>query len=241
MGLKVELINGAYSRMRISGVTSKPTSGDLAVALRRMERMAAAWELTNICTNYNFEDTPDLNSVSNVELGHEDAFETSLAMRLLSDFGKMPAPTLVKDAKGAFSVLLSSTATTNQVAYPNRQPVGSGNSLRRNRFQRYYTGGATAPNTCATNRMIKDDIDIFTEHFDDWLGDTETLVSYTAVSNKPSNLFLSNDSLSGADVTYTIEAKTAGVYVVTIVVTSSLGRVKTEIVYFEIAPTTEGP
>jgi hypothetical protein len=89
--------------------------------------------------------------------------------------------------------------------------------------------------------MIKDDIDIFTEHFDDWLGDTETLVSYTAVSNKPSNLFLSNDSLSGADVIYTIEAKNAGVYVVTIVVTSSLGRVKTEIVYFEIAPTTEGP
>jgi len=234
-GLKVELINAAFSRCRISGLTSLPTPGDQALALRRMENMAAAWEASNICTGYNFEDEPDLNSLHNVERKFWDAFESSLAMRILSDFGKQPAPTLVKDAKGAFAVMLSNTAITDQVPYPTRQPVGSGNSLRTNRFQRYYRGSVQAQNDCNTKRMTVGDIDIFTEHFDEYLRDLETVASFTIKSDKPSNLVISSSSLADADVTYTVDAQAAGTYQVTIVATTSLGRVTTRAIPFDLS------
>jgi len=235
MGLKVELINAAFSRCRISGLTAMPDNGDLTLALRRMENMAAAWEGANILTGYNFEDVPDLNSLHNVERKFWDAYESSLAMRLLSDFGKVPAPTLVKDAKGAFAVMLSATATTDQVPYPTRQPVGRGNSLRTNRFQRYYRGSAQPPNSAQTKRMTVGDIDIFTEHFDEYLRDLESIASFTIESDKPSNLFISSSSLAGADVTYTAEANVAGAYQVTIAATTSLGRVTTRVIYFDLS------
>lgn len=235
MGLKVEIINAAYSRGRISGLTSNPTPGDLTLGLRRLESMMAQWEEKNICVGYNFEDDPGLNSLHNVKRSYWDAMETALAMRLLGDFGKQPVSLLLVNAKGAYATLLSGTAMTNMVQYPNRQPVGSGNDLRRNRFRRFYRSASAAPNDCAvTTRMFVGDIDNFTEHFDAWLDQGETLASYTITTPHPSNLFISGDVLATPDVNYTVEAKAAGTYPVTIVATSSNGRVETRVVYFQL-------
>jgi hypothetical protein len=161
--------------------------------------------------------------------------ETALMMRLLSDFGKQPTATLVKDARGAYATLLSGTAITNMIQYPNRQPVGSGNDLRRNRFRRFYRPSSAAPNDCEINNpMYVGNIDNFTEHFDAWLDQGETLVSYTITTPHPSNLFISGDVLATPDVNYNVEAKAAGTYPVTIVATSSNGRVETRVVYFQL-------
>lgn len=235
MGLKVEIINEAYSRGRVSGLTSSPTPGDLTLALRRLESMMAQWEEKNICVGYNFEDDPGLQSLHNVKRSYWDAMETALAMRLLGDFGKQPTPLLILNAKGAYATLLSGTAMTGMVQYPNRQPVGSGNDLRRNRFRRFYRPSSSAPNDCeVTTRMFVGDIDNFTEHFDAWLGQGETVVSYTIETERPSNLFISADALVTPDVNYTVEAKASGTYTVVIVATSSLGRVITRVLYFQL-------
>lgn len=235
MGLKVELINAAFSRCRISGLTAIPEPSDLALALRRLENMVAAWEANNICTGYNFEDEPDLNSVHNVERKHWDAFETSLAMRILADFGKSPHPTLVKDARGAHAILLSSTSVTDQVPYPSRHPVGSGNTLKTNRFRRFYRSSVQVPNDCDRISLLVGDIDIFIEHFDEWLSEFEEASSFTIESEKPSSLTITSSSRADADVTYTVEAKAAGTFKVTIVLTSTLGRVTTRTRYFQIS------
>jgi hypothetical protein len=232
---KLDIITDAYSRGRVSGLTSNPTPDDLTLALRRLEGMMAQWEVDNICVGYNFEDDPGLQSLHNVQRGYWASLETALMMRLLSDFGKQPTPTLVKDARGAHATLLSGTAVTNMVQYPNRQPVGSGNDLRRNRFRRFYRPTGAAPNDCeVTNPMYAGNIDNFTEHFDAWLDQGETLVSYTITTAKPTNLVISADALVTPDVNYTVEAKVGGTYSVVIVVTSSTGRVNTRVVYFEV-------
>lgn len=236
---KLDIIIDAYSRGRISGLTSNPTPGDLTLALRRFEGMMAQWAEDNICVEYNFEDDPGLQSLHNVKRSYWAAMETALMMRLLSDFGKQPTPTLVKDARGAYATLLSGTAMTNMVQYPNRQPVGSGNDLRRNRFRRFYRPSSAPPNDCeVTTRMFVGDIDTFTEHFDDWLAQGETVTSYTITTERPTNLFISGDALVTPDVNYTVEAKASGTYTVVIVATSSLGRVTTRVLYFQL---TEAP
>lgn len=234
MRTKIDIILAAYSRARVSGLTSQPTPADLNLALRRLEGMMAQWEESNICVDYNFEDSPNLNSLHNVVRGHWDAMETALALRTLSDFGKEPTMLLGKAARGAYATLLQATAETDQIPYPNRQPVGSGNTLRRNRFRRYYRPLQQAPNDCQlTNDMHKGDIDIFVEHFDAWLGTGETVASYTIETETPTNLTISADSLTSPDVTYTVEANSGGTYTVIIVATSSFGRITTRVIFFQ--------
>lgn len=225
MSTKLEIINEAYSRMRISGLTKQPSGEDITTAMHRLENMAAEWEEANVCTGYNFEDDPDVGSTHNVPRAYWSAYESNLAMRLLADFGKEPAAALVKESRGTFSRVSAATAKVSQIQYPNRQPVGSGNTLRNNSWQRFYHSQATAPNECATVQMLEGEIDIRTEHFDAALVDTETVSSYTIVSDYPSNLTITADALASPDITYTVEAVDTGIYVVTITATTSLGRV----------------
>lgn len=225
MSTKLDLINGAYSRMRISGLTRQPGGSDITLALERLENMAAEWEEANICTGYAFEDDPDSGTPSNIKRAYYSAYESNLAMRLLADFGKEPVPSLVKEARGTFSRLSAATAKATQVQYPNRQPVGSGNRLRYGRINRFYPVQDSAPNDCSTVQMLKGEINIETEHFDSVLQNLETVSNYTIASDNTTNLVISADSLTSPDITYTVEAVGTGVYVVTITATTSLGRV----------------
>jgi hypothetical protein len=75
---KVDLISGAYSKLRISGLTVQPTPEDLELALTRLENTMAEIEgARNICLGYNFEDQPDPNSVSNIPIGRITALNPS--------------------------------------------------------------------------------------------------------------------------------------------------------------------
>jgi hypothetical protein len=236
---KGDFINAAYSRGRISGLTVQPTPEDLDLALNRLENMAAEWDDRNICTGYAFEDTPDVNTLHNVERKYWNAYESCLAMRILTDFGKQPMPTLIAEASTTFSRLSASTAQVRQVNYPSRQPLGSGNTLRRHRYRQFYTPQAQAPISCDTVKMRIGDIDDFVEHYDSYLRDTETVSSYVITSD--SGVTVSNDSLTSPDISYRIEAvggnitSTASAYQVKIVATTSLGRIETRFINFELS------
>ena len=95
---KIEIINGAYSRMRISGLTAQPTPEDIVKALNRLEDMAEEFDGRNICTGYNFEDDPDVNSLHNMERKFWGPYKAILATRLLADFGKAASPELQREA-----------------------------------------------------------------------------------------------------------------------------------------------
>ena len=244
MRLKGELINGAYSQARISGITKSPTPEELKLALVKLEGMAREYEGRNICVNYNFEDTPDLNSLHNVEEKYWFAFTTNLAVRLLSDFGKDPIPALKTDQIASFSFLSASTAPIRQTRYPNRQPMGSGNDLRYSKTQRYYRPQPEAPLSCTTNTMFIGDIDNFTEHFDAYLNDGETISSYVLTNDN--GLTITNDTNATPDITYTVEAdgnneeQSNSLLQVKIVVTTSDGRIATRIINFKLISTDVG-
>ena len=231
---KIDFINGAYTRARISGLTKLPTPSDIELALERLEDMAALWQGNNICTGYAFEDTPDPNTPHNVPRQYWSAYKSNLAMLLLSDFGKDPKPSLAAEAAGTFSAMSASTAKITETQYPGRQAVGSGNSIRYNRWSRYYQPVSVAPNECSSIGMVKDDVNDFTEHFDSYLKLAEVIASYTIVSSKPSSLTVSNDANTDSDVTYRATANEAGVFRVIITVTTDLGRIETRNINFTV-------
>ena len=231
---KIDLINDGYSAMKISGLTVDPTPEDINIALMRLEGMAAEYEASEMCTGYIFTNEPDPNDYSGVPEKYRQAFAATLALRLAPDFGKEVPQSLYMTATGALSTLssLAGVIPTNQ--YPARQPVGSGNSYKGNRWRRYFTPVVEAPNDCATNQMTIGEVNDFTDSWDEYIDfdSGETIDSYTTVVTP--GITMSNDVLSSPDITYRVTAVTAGVNSIKFTVTTSAGRVDVRYVNFEV-------
>jgi len=226
---KVDLIKGAFSRCRISGITSVATPEETRLALDRLEDMAAVWEEAHILTGYNFEDRPLPNTTHNLKRAYRSAYQANLALLLLADFGKQPHPGLIAEAASTFARTSASTALVNQVPYPSRMPVGAGNTLKSGRWQRYY--GAVEALPAESIQMYVGDIKDFTEDFSPLLGYAETIASFTIVAS--SGITITSSSLSSPVVNYRVTAGTelASASVV-ITATSSTGRVETKVLTF---------
>ena len=136
---KIDIINGAYSQLRISGLTRQPEPEDLRLALVRLENMAQEFFSRNICTDYNFEDVPNEDSLSNVPAEFLHMFETNLGMRLAPDFNLQVNPVLLSQANQSLSNASAryGAARLRQTAYPARMPIGAGNTLRYRPSSRY--------------------------------------------------------------------------------------------------------
>lgn len=233
MSTKGDIIDKAYSRARISGLTKIPSGEDVSLALDKLENMAALWEEKHIRTGYAFEDIPDPGSSHNLKRAYWSAYASNLALLLLADFGKDIHPVLAAEASSTFAQLSSMTATVEATNYPTRQPIGSGNR-RYTRWNRYFAPAAEVKSNLPTVEMYINDIDTFTEHYDDYLLDSETLSSYTII-NDDDGISISDDSLTSPDITYTLQAgNTAGVYKLAISVITSFGRKLTRVIYFKV-------
>lgn len=230
--LKSEIIKNAYSRGRISGLTSNPTEAQNTKALNRLEMMMSLWEDKNIMIGYNLEDNPDINSPHNVDRKYWVAIETSLAIDILSDFGKEPTVGLMKSQKGAYSALLSSTASRRQVQYPGRMPLGRGNRSFIKLENGYYPDTEQLP--FDTVVFIVGDVDDLTESFASWLDTSEDISSYTISMDPTSGLTIVSDSLTTPDISYRLKAVTSGNYELKIVATSSTGRIKTVVKAYQV-------
>jgi hypothetical protein len=237
---KVDAIIDAYSQLTISGITVDPTPEDLELALDRLEGMASEWATRNICDYYNFEDEPDPNSLTNVKRGYKQAFATNLAVRLIPDFKKTVPDVLFKQATQSLSNLSGRSAMEriNGVPYPTRQPRGSGNTLRYNRWNRFYRNQNVSPNSCATNRMVIGDINDYVEHYDAYLNDGEVIDSFSIILDP--GLRLISSSNTDNEIEYRIEARTGdtnqGNQQLTIVMDTDSGRRETRYVFFNLIP-----
>lgn len=236
MSLKIEIINGAYSRIRVSGLTVQATPADVAVALDRLEDFAEELNEINICIDYNFEEDPDQNSETGVKRKYKSLLETNLAVRLLSDFGKeIPMP-LGLLASASLSTAASSTASKSiqEVQYPSRMPLGSGNS-RANRHRRYQIPVQLPPNECATHDIQIDEIQDYTEPFITYLSG-ETIASYVITAGPGLNI--ESDSNTDSQVVYRIKAlsnMSEGVWQqVKITITTDTGRIETRSINFSV-------
>lgn len=230
---KGDLINGAYSQLRISGITRNPTPEDLELALDRLEGMASQTPFSR--TGYAFEDEPDPNTPHNVPRKYWQGFTTNLAVRLMPDFGKGEKldQSLLRQANASLSYMSAGTARVQRTQYPPRMPMGSGS-----RWGRFFIPVEVAPVSPETVRMYIDDIRSFSESFAAYLLDGETISSYTIDSD--TGLTITADANADPDITYTIRADGSSssggdpLLEVKIVITTSGGRKETRIINFEL-------
>lgn len=208
MKTKIELLDRAYSKLRISGITVNPSPGDIEIALDEMECMLAEWDLVNVCLGYQFEDEPEPNAESGLIRGYENAVQVNLAVRMAPEFGKNIPAELMMQASQSYSKVSSAVAVVKQTPYPQRQPVGEANTLRFNRWRRFYGIDNTAPNDCATEIMAKDDIVDGQVNYLDYLVDGDAIDTFKMV---PSNgLTIEHSEADDDTITFRVLATKAG-------------------------------
>lgn len=238
MTTKVDIINSAYSLMRISGLTVDPSASDLTLALGRLEDMAHEFLARNIDVNYNFETSPTTGALHNMERKYRFPFAANLAARLLADFGKEPSPALMMQVQATFSFLSSDTARFRQADYPTRMPRGEANARRSLWWSRFNIPESQTPLEATTNIMYIDDINNFEESFAAYLDSGETIASYTITAE--TGLTISTSANATPLITYTIQADglssegNVGLLKVKIVATTSAGRIETRIINFQL-------
>ena len=230
------IINDAYSRLRISGLTVNPTPEDMELALRRLENLMSTLEARNIRLNYRFEDEPDPATEHGVRVEHFDMMASNLAARLAVDFGKSVSPELSATARAAMSDTFSITAADNvrETQYPNRQPLGSGN--RRNyRYLRFNRAQPQAP--LYSDVLIKDTASDFEENYEAYLNTDESISSFdiehdngiTVVSSVNNDPVINYRLTAGSSSAFTREFLQ-----ISITITTSTGRIDQRIKDFRI-------
>ena len=178
--------------------------------------------------------------MTNVKAAYKNAMASNLACELVPDFNKEAHPVLYAKAASSLDSMSGRVALErlNQVAYPRRMPIGSGNSLRWNRWARFYRDYSNAPNVNAAVQMFVGDINDYKEQFDAYLDDGETIASFDIQVD--TGLRLVSSSIDGDDILYRIEAVSQDNEFnrfpsqVTIIITTSSGRVKTSRIFFGI-------
>jgi hypothetical protein len=234
---KGDIIVNMFSQTRISGLTKKPTPAELDLALDRLEDMMHELTGRNICVGYNFEVEPSPDTLVGSPRKFHQMLKTNCALRILPDFGKDPTQALMAQASQSLATASSYVAIDKlqEVDYPNRMPRGNGNSIRNNRWRRYFTDGQLPPNECATKKITEDEIQDYQESFVAYLG-AESIASYTISADAAITIVSSSNSTPIID--YRIQAgnnSTEGVWQqVKINITTSAGRIETRIINFEI-------
>jgi hypothetical protein len=239
MATKAQIINDAYSQLRISGITVIPNANEIELALQRLEDMMHEFSGRNICIGYNFEESPDPNTDTWVKPQFNQCLKSNLAIRLVPDYDKNVPAILMAQAKQSLSAASAAVAGDyiREVQPSVRMPRGSGNTIRYNRWRRFNTPENLPPNECATKRITEGDINDYREDFTIYL-EGEDIIAYEITSD--SAIEIQSSSNETPSIKYRVKTgKNAadGVWQqVKIELWTDTGRFTTRIIDFEISP-----
>ncbi len=202
---KADIINDAYSKLRISGITVIPSPENIEKALFRLENYMRELLGYGVDLNYTFEEFPDTSSEHNLPLDVYDAVGWTLAQKLMSDFGKgfNPDPILITQSKAGTSYLFSRISIP-VVQYPNRMPIGTGNRscYCSTYYQGYYNPLAEIP--IDAKIIYQGETKDYNEDFNPVIDEGETISTYTITTDD--GLTKVSDSESDGIITYRISA-----------------------------------
>ncbi len=238
---KIDLVQGAFSKMRISGLTVDPTPEDTTLALQVLEQMAAEFAGRNITTYYREafdQGDVDPNEQSGLALKYRNAFEANLAVRLCADFGKDIPHSLGINAQQSLSSMSSMIAADNirEVEQPHRQPIGNAAALRNRWHQKFYRTPPQPPQDAELHHMFIGDINDYKEDFTSYLKGDEVIESFN-IQAESGLTILESDNVYPY-ITYRVEAVSnteQGIWqMVRIIATTDAGRVTTRLINFDI-------
>lgn len=241
---KLDLINSAFSKMAISGITAPTMPSDYDTALSRLEGMMYEFEdAKNVCCQYNFTDNPDTGDRHGMSFALFEPISNILAVRLLGDYAIPPVPALISASSAAISSLSAFTFQLRETQYPRRQARGAGNTLRYNRWQRFYRKPAQVENVCSTIRLDTGEINEYSESWLDYLRPGETISTVEVFTTDGVRFF--SGANDGQTVTYRLEGLNPsidnGVEQLRIRVTTNTGRKDERLIDIQVLPITTEP
>lgn len=127
---KRQLINKAFSRLGLASYTFDMEPDQWEDALTTLDSMVATWNRKGIRINYPLPTSPENGSLDSETEIPDDAAEaiyTNLAVNISSDYGKLPAATLLARAKSTYDTLLIRATQPREMKYPTTLPAGAGN------------------------------------------------------------------------------------------------------------------
>lgn len=138
---KSDLVRDALSKLGIIDYDYDIDPAEFRTGLIALETMIASWDARGIKFGYIIAPTPE-QAKGEDDAGIPDiarkAIVYHLAIEMADSYGKAISPTVASGAAVGMSDLLSAIQYIPQVQYPSNMPRGSGNTLRRYRWNRFY-------------------------------------------------------------------------------------------------------
>jgi hypothetical protein len=221
---KIELVNGAFAELRISGLTSATDPEDIELGLSALERIMHSAKLP---LPYNFEDTPDPNTESGLPEYATLAIELKLAQRLAPSYNK---PSNIPGLSYEWSQLISRLNQPRYLQPSNLMPLGRGNSGQFDQTN-YMPTPVLLP--AGTIELNINDVGMYQVEFGDYLQPGEVISSIVATAEAGISVL----SEATVDTNYGIEVSagaTTGLTRIKLVMTGDLGSNRTRYMYFNI-------
>jgi len=217
---KISVVNGAYSIMRISGLTTKASNEDIELALSVADDYAAQLKAQGLDTGWNQPSTygeSGANDISGVVPAVAGALKKLLALELSTAFGKMIPPSLAVTASEGMRAIENMLVTVPDAQFSSTLPRGSGNHWGY-RDREYYPEPA---DNFEAIYVIKDDVLNHLKSFVQWL-DGETLVSATwELANNSSAITIASQSITDDTASAELTFIRSGGYTVNITATKT--------------------
>lgn len=239
---KGDLLNRAFSKLRISGKTKIVQGDEMDDALADLESFCAELDGTGYVTGYNYEEFPDSGTETGLDSSLHKAFVKVMAVELMPDYGKGkdPDPLLMKQALGGLSVIHRITKQRRKSYLPSTFPIGKhARSRWSNVSRKFYPERESVPFIPSPYLIYEGDITpTIIEDMGQWLQPLDDVDSYTIEAT--TGLQINSDSLDGNVVKYVAQATGESNSVdtqamrVDIVVTTVLGEVRTVKKYFSL-------
>ncbi|QDP52075.1 MAG: putative peptidoglycan hydrolase [Prokaryotic dsDNA virus sp.] len=220
---KIDIVNGTYSLIRISGLTSSPLPEEINTAIQVLDDLAA-----EISTSLN------LGYIQPIEYGASGPNDDSglspelagpmkkmLAVELVTFFGREVTPTLAAIAKSGMKSMERLLVSVPDMQNPATLPIGSGNEWDY-RSDKFYP---EPNNDDGAIDHFKDDVFQFPFDWSSWVGETDTLISVTYDAD--SGINLSNEAIEGNTSVVTISFNSVGQFALCMVAEKSDGEKKT--------------
>lgn len=219
---KIDIVNGAYKLMRISGLTRSADPESISIGLDVLDDYMAELDATLTTgyiqpTTYGQSDPSDISGLTVFIAG---PVKKLLARELMEYFGKPITQTLQLIAEGGMRSLENSLVFVENAQLPGTLPIGSGNEWDY-RTDKFYP---EPNNDDGAENFYEDDVFI---HTIDWtlyaINDTIVSVDY----EMSSGLVLSDKALSDNISTTTISFNRIGQFTLCAVGTKSNGEKQT--------------
>jgi hypothetical protein len=230
MPKKIDLVNGAYKLIRISGLTSAAIPEEIEIGIQVADDLAGELLATlNLSwiqpSEYGTSDPDDFSGLTSQTAG---PFKKLLALELVDYFGKVAPQSLHMNAAKGMRSLEQLLVNVMPTQNPATLPIGSGNEWDY-RTDKFY------PESISDDGAIyKNTTDIFqyTKDWAQWLAGVATLVSVTYEFDV--GIVLTSESITDTNSTVTVSFTKVGQFTLCAKATDSNGNAITEKVIYNV-------